>query len=86
MHIYASCGLWKFDHLKGWGLAIDKSKRGRILYMELTSSFEYLSRMDFEDFRIDQNLVELELSYLPMELISSIDCPPVIIERVRVER
>ena len=44
--------------------------------MELISSFEDLRRMAFEDFGIDQNLVELELSYLPMELIGSIDCPP----------
>ncbi|KAL0645633.1 hypothetical protein Bca4012_043924 [Brassica carinata] len=35
--------------------------------------------MSFEDFGSDQNDVELELSYLPMELISTIDCPPVII-------
>uniref|UniRef100_A0A0D3BIH5 SWIM-type domain-containing protein n=1 Tax=Brassica oleracea var. oleracea TaxID=109376 RepID=A0A0D3BIH5_BRAOL len=80
MHIYASCGLWKFDPLKGWGFAVDKNKRGRVLYMELTSSFEDLRRMAFEDFGIDQNLVEFELSYLPMKLISSIECPPVIIE------
>ncbi|XP_048613141.1 uncharacterized protein LOC125587056 [Brassica napus] len=83
MHIYASCGLWKFDPLKGWGFAVDKNKRGRVLYMELTSSFEDLRRMVLEDFGIDQNLVELELSYLPMELIGSIDCPPVIIESDR---
>ncbi|KAF3547529.1 hypothetical protein DY000_02008231 [Brassica cretica] len=83
MHIYASCGLCKFDPLKGWGFAVDKNKRGRVLYMELTRSFEDLRRMAFKDFGIDQNLVELELSYLPMELISSIDCPPVIIESDR---
>ncbi|XP_013658548.2 uncharacterized protein LOC106363339 [Brassica napus] len=83
MHIYASCGLWKFDPLKGWRFAVDKNKRGRVLYMELTSSFEDLRRMVLEDFGIDQNLVELELSYLPMELIGSIDCPPVIIESDR---
>ena len=83
MHIYASCGLWKFDPLKGWGFTVDKNKRGRVLYMELTSSFEDLRRMAFEDFGIDQNLVEFELSYLPMKLISSIECPPVIIESDR---
>ncbi|KAF3503450.1 hypothetical protein F2Q69_00041634 [Brassica cretica] len=83
MHIYDSCGLWKFDPLKGWGFAVDKNKRGRVLYMELTSSFEDLRCMAFEDFGIDQNLVEFELSYLPMELISSIDYPPVIIESDR---
>nr|VDD30311.1 unnamed protein product [Brassica oleracea] len=60
MHIYASCGLWKFDPLKGWGFAVDKNKRGRVLYMELTSSFEDLRRMVLEDFGIDQNLVELD--------------------------
>ncbi|KAF2611191.1 hypothetical protein F2Q70_00012255 [Brassica cretica] len=52
--------LWKFDPLKGWGFAIDKNKRGRVLYIELTSSFEDLRRMAFEDFGIDQNLVELD--------------------------
>ncbi|KAF2573725.1 hypothetical protein F2Q70_00001630 [Brassica cretica] len=83
MHIYASCGLWKFDPLKGWGFAVDKNKRGKVLYMELTSSFQDLRRMAFEYFGIDQNLVEFELSYLPMELTSSIDCPPVIIESDR---
>ncbi|KAF3596291.1 hypothetical protein DY000_02022445 [Brassica cretica] len=61
MHIYSSCGLWKFDPLKGWGFAVDKNKRGRALYMKLTSSFEDLRRMAFENFGIDQNLFELEL-------------------------
>ncbi|KAG5401151.1 hypothetical protein IGI04_015758 [Brassica rapa subsp. trilocularis] len=40
---------------------------------------EELRTTTCEDFGIDQNDVELELSYLPMELISTIDCPPVII-------
>ena len=79
--LLVGCG--NFYPLKGWGFSVDKNKRGRVLYMELTSSFEDLRRMAFEDFGIDQNLVELELSYLPMELISSIDCPPVIIESDR---
>ncbi|KAF3604579.1 hypothetical protein F2Q69_00037437 [Brassica cretica] len=79
MHIYASCGVWKFDPSKGWGFVFDKEKRGRVLAVELTSSFEYLRTTAFEDFGIDQNDVQLELSYLPMELISTIDCPPVII-------
>ncbi|XP_056848944.1 uncharacterized protein LOC108831557 [Raphanus sativus] len=82
MHIYASCGVWKFDPNKGWGFAVDK-ERGRVLAVELTSSFEDLRKTAFEDFGIDQNEVELELSYLPMELISTIDCPPVIIENDR---
>ncbi|CAG7905982.1 unnamed protein product [Brassica rapa] len=79
MHIYASCGVWKFDPCKEWGFAFDKEKGGRVLAVELTSSFEDLRTTAFEDFGIDQNDVELELSYLPMELISTIDCPPVII-------
>ncbi|XP_048615620.1 uncharacterized protein LOC125588355 [Brassica napus] len=83
MHIYASCGVWKFDPCKGWGFAFDKEKGGRVLAVELTSSFEDLRTTTFEDFGIDQNDVELELSYLPMELISTIDCPPVIIGKDR---
>ncbi|KAF2608155.1 hypothetical protein F2Q68_00045268 [Brassica cretica] len=68
MHIYASCGVWTFDPCKGWGFAFDKEKGGRVLAVELTSSFEDLRTMAFEDFGIDQNDVELELTYLPMEL------------------
>ena len=33
-------GVWKFDPLKGWGFAVDKEKRGRVLVVELTSSFK----------------------------------------------
>ncbi|CAG7862804.1 unnamed protein product [Brassica rapa] len=83
MHIYASCGVWKFDSCKGWGFAFDREKGCRVLAVELTSSFEDLRTTAFEDFGIDQNNVELELSYLPMELISTIDCPPVIIRNDR---
>uniref|UniRef100_A0A0D3C3D7 Zinc finger PMZ-type domain-containing protein n=1 Tax=Brassica oleracea var. oleracea TaxID=109376 RepID=A0A0D3C3D7_BRAOL len=83
MHIYASCGVWKFDPCKGWGFAFDKEKGGRVLAVELTSSFEDLRTTAFENFRIDQNDVELELTYLPMELINTIDCSPVIIENDR---
>ncbi|KAF2605813.1 hypothetical protein F2Q68_00045270, partial [Brassica cretica] len=79
LHIYASCGVWKFDPCKGWGFAFDKEKGRRVLAVELTSSFEDLRTTAFEDFGIDQNEVELELSYLPMELINMIDCRPVII-------
>ncbi|KAL0741718.1 hypothetical protein Bca4012_083231 [Brassica carinata] len=60
MHIYACCGLWKFDPLKGWGFAVDEGKRGRVMVVELTSSFEDLRIMAFKDFGIDENLVELE--------------------------
>ncbi|WZY89101.1 hypothetical protein YC2023_045836 [Brassica napus] len=60
MHIYASCGVWKFDPCKGWGFAFDKEKGGRVLAVELTSSFEDLRTTAFEDFGIDQNDVELE--------------------------
>ena len=83
MHIYASCGVWKFDPCKGWGFAFDKEKGGRVLAVELTSSFEDLRTTAFEDFGIDQNDVELELSYLPLELINTIDCPSVIIGNYR---
>ncbi|KAF3553413.1 hypothetical protein F2Q69_00012042 [Brassica cretica] len=83
MHIYASCGVWKFDPCKRWGFAFEKGKGGRVLAVELTSSFEDLRTTAFEDFGIDQNDVELELSYLPLELINTIDCPSVIIGNYR---
>lgn len=79
MHIYASCGFWKFEELKGWVFVVDKEKGGRVLAVESTCSFAELRSMAYEEFEIDQNLVEIVLSYLPMELISTIDCPPIII-------
>uniref|UniRef100_A0A0D3DSB0 Uncharacterized protein n=1 Tax=Brassica oleracea var. oleracea TaxID=109376 RepID=A0A0D3DSB0_BRAOL len=69
--------------VKDGDLLLIKEKGGRVLVVEFTSSFEDLRTTAFEDFGIDQNDVELELSYLPMELISTIDCPPVIIENDR---
>lgn len=50
MHIYASCEVWKFSPLKGWEFAVDEKKRGRVLVVELTSSFEYLRILAFDDF------------------------------------
>ncbi|XP_018453871.2 uncharacterized protein LOC108825020 [Raphanus sativus] len=83
MHIYASCGLWKFDPLKGWGFDVDMNIRGRVLLVEFTSSFEDLRVAVYKDFGFEEDEVELGLSYLPMELIGRIDCPPVIIENDR---
>ncbi|XP_013690286.1 uncharacterized protein LOC106394251 [Brassica napus] len=70
----------------GWGFLVDEEKRGRLLTLDTGSSFENLKVMVCEDFGIDVNMVNIELSYLPSDLISSIYSPPVIITNDRQVR
>ncbi|KAF2559735.1 hypothetical protein F2Q68_00013398 [Brassica cretica] len=96
INIYASCGLWKSSMNNGWGFLVDEEKGGKLLTLDTSSSFENLKVMvceDFgidvmvcEDFGIDVNMVNIELSYLPSDLINSINSPPVIITSDRQVR
>ncbi|WZZ26352.1 hypothetical protein YC2023_009753 [Brassica napus] len=86
INIYASCGFLKSSMNNGWGFLVDEEKRGRLLTLDTGSSFENLKVMVCEDFGIDVNMVNIELSYLPSDLISSIYSPPVIITNDRQVR
>uniref|UniRef100_A0A0D3AXU9 Uncharacterized protein n=1 Tax=Brassica oleracea var. oleracea TaxID=109376 RepID=A0A0D3AXU9_BRAOL len=79
MHIYSSCGLWNSSARKGWSFLADEVKGGRLLNLDGSSTFEKLKLMVYEDFGIDLTMVNLELSYLPSELINTLESPPVII-------
>ena len=86
INIYASCGLWKSSMNNGWGFLVDEEKGGRLLTLDTSSSFENLKAMVCEDFGIDVSMVNIELSYLPSDLINSIYSPPVIITSDRQVR
>jgi len=86
INIYASCGLWKSSMNNGWGFLVDEEKGGRLLTLDTSSSFENLKVMVCEDFGIDVSMVNIELSYLPSDLINSIYSPPVIITSDRQVR
>uniref|UniRef100_A0A0D3CD01 MULE transposase N-terminal all-beta domain-containing protein n=1 Tax=Brassica oleracea var. oleracea TaxID=109376 RepID=A0A0D3CD01_BRAOL len=86
INIYASCGLWKPSMNNGWGFLVDEEKGGRLLTLDTSSSFENLKAMVCEDFGIDVSMVNIELSYLPSDLINSIYSPPVIITSDRQVR
>ncbi|KAF3531873.1 hypothetical protein DY000_02038821 [Brassica cretica] len=83
MHIYSSCGFWKSSVRKGWSFLADEAKGGRLLNLDGSSTFEKLKLMVSEDFGIDLTLINLELSYLPSELINTLEPPPVIISNDR---
>ncbi|XP_013589150.1 PREDICTED: uncharacterized protein LOC106297461 [Brassica oleracea var. oleracea] len=83
MHIYSSCGLWNSSVRKGWSFLADKAKGGRLLNLDGSSTIEKLKLMVSDDFGIDLTLVNLELSYLPSELINTLESPPVIISNDR---
>nr|VDD30542.1 unnamed protein product [Brassica oleracea] len=70
----------------GWGFLVDEEKGGRLLTLDRSSSFENLKVMVCEDFGIDVNMVNIELSYLPSDLINSIYSPHVIITSDRQVR
>ncbi|XP_013688880.2 uncharacterized protein LOC106392617 [Brassica napus] len=70
----------------GWGFLVDEEKGGRLLTLDTSSSFENLKAMVCENFGIDVNMVNIELSYLPSDLINSIYSPPVIITSERQVR
>uniref|UniRef100_A0A0D3CS30 Uncharacterized protein n=1 Tax=Brassica oleracea var. oleracea TaxID=109376 RepID=A0A0D3CS30_BRAOL len=70
----------------GWGFLVDEEKGGRLLTLDTSSSFENLKVMVCEDFGIDVHMVNIELSYLPSDLINSIYSPPVIITSDRKVR
>ncbi|KAL0847226.1 hypothetical protein Bca101_020472 [Brassica carinata] len=83
IHIYASCGLWKSSINNGWEFVVDEEIGGRLLTLDTSSTFDNLKVMVCEDFGIDVNVVNMELSYVPSDLINSIDSPPVIITNDR---
>ena len=83
IHVYASCGVWELVVSSGWSFNVDKKKGGRLLALELKSSLEELHKNVIEDFGFEETDADLELSYLPIGLINSSKCPPVIIGNSR---
>ncbi|XP_022566742.2 uncharacterized protein LOC106365178 [Brassica napus] len=83
IHVYASCGVWELVVSSGWSFNVDKKKGGRLLALELKSSLEELQKIVIEDFGFEETDADLELSYLPIGLINSSNCPPVIIGNSR---
>lgn len=83
MHIYTTCGVWEFGATTGWVFSADE-KGARLLLLESSSTLEVFKRMVLEDFDMEEDsLPDLELSYLPNELINTSTCPPVIIANDR---
>jgi len=83
MHIYTTCGVWEFGATTGWVFTADE-RGARLLLLESTSTLEDFKRMVLEDFDMEEDsLPDLELSYLPNELINTSTCPPVIIANDR---
>uniref|UniRef100_A0A0D3AU05 Uncharacterized protein n=1 Tax=Brassica oleracea var. oleracea TaxID=109376 RepID=A0A0D3AU05_BRAOL len=83
MHIYTTCGVWEFGATTGWVFSADE-KGARLLLLESSSTLEVFKRMVLEDFDMEEDsLPDLELSYLPTELINTSTCPPVIIANDR---
>ena len=83
MHIYTTCGLWELGATTGWIFEAD-GKGGRLLLVESNCTLDELKRMILEDFGMEEEIIaDLELSYLPAELINTSGCPPVIIANDR---
>ena len=59
-----------------WIFSIHANNSGRLLSFETSTTFEELNAMVAEDYVIQQSTIDVELSYLPMDLSS--DCPPIV--------
>ncbi|XP_018460226.1 uncharacterized protein LOC108831162 [Raphanus sativus] len=79
MQIYVYSGFWKSSGRNGWKFHIDEKNGGRLLTLDTSKTVEYLGVMVCEEFGVDLNMVNIELSYLPSDLVSSNDSPPVFI-------
>uniref|UniRef100_A0A0D3BQ72 Glycosyl transferase CAP10 domain-containing protein n=1 Tax=Brassica oleracea var. oleracea TaxID=109376 RepID=A0A0D3BQ72_BRAOL len=74
---------YRFGATTGWVFTADE-RGARLLLLESTSTLEDFKRMVLEDFDMEEDsLPDLELSYLPNELINTSTCPPVIIANDR---
>jgi len=83
MHIYAYSGFWRSSKTKGWKFLVDEETGGRLLTLDTSKTFDNLRVMVCEDFGTDLNLVNIELSYLPSDLVIGLDSPPVFITNDR---
>ncbi|XP_013751717.2 uncharacterized protein LOC106454085 [Brassica napus] len=83
MHIYAYSGVWRSSKTKGWKFIVDEETGGRLLTLDTSKTFDNLRVMVCEDFGTDLNLVNIDLSYLPSDLVIGLDSPPVFITNDR---
>ncbi|XP_056845640.1 uncharacterized protein LOC130496938 [Raphanus sativus] len=79
IHVYGSCGVWELVVPSGWSFSVDAKIGGRLHGFQLSSSIEEFQKIVIEDFCLKVTDADLELSYLPIGLINSSECPPVII-------
>ncbi|XP_048629915.1 uncharacterized protein LOC106413961 [Brassica napus] len=83
MHIYAYSGVWRSSKTKGWKFLVDEETGGRLLTLDTSKTFDNLRVMVCEDFGTDLNLVNIDLSYLPSDLVIGLDSPHVFITNDR---
>lgn len=75
------CGKWSF-YRNCWFFLVDNSKGGRVVGAGRKTSFNQLNRLVCEEFGVDLNTEEVQLSYmLPKKVLDSLpaDTPPVFI-------
>nr|AAF97279.1 Hypothetical protein [Arabidopsis thaliana] len=68
--------MWRLYDNKEWKFIVDEKNRRRLLFLELTTTFEELKLMVREDYGIERSTNDVELSYLSTDL--SVDCLPVV--------
>ncbi|CAA7048823.1 unnamed protein product [Microthlaspi erraticum] len=83
VQIYACSGVWKSFQDKEWRFVADKGNCGIVLTLESTTTVEKLKMMVCEDYSVDVGFVAVELSYLPSDLVSNLESPPVVIRNDR---
>ncbi|CAN8242417.1 unnamed protein product [Cochlearia groenlandica] len=73
--------VWILHENKQWRFLIDEAKRGRVLTLQSTTTVEDLKKVVSEEYEVDQRMVDVEFTYIPIEL--SGEYPPVDVKNER---
>lgn len=79
MHIYITCGVWRYSATNEWNFIVDEEKRARLLTLESDTTLDELKIMVLEDYGFEQLIPSIELSFLPSALVNTSGSPPIVI-------
>ncbi|XP_056850897.1 uncharacterized protein LOC130507068 [Raphanus sativus] len=78
--VYVKSGEWMSSSSEEWSFVVDKDRRGRMVTLDATTLLERLKIMVCEDYGVEPNSVNVELSY---EMVNQRGNPPIIISNDR---
>lgn len=79
LETFIVCGAWRLFCNIEWKFIVVREKHGKLLTLNSNTTFEELKRMILEDYDVENSEFDVEISFLPTDLMSNIGSPPVIV-------